>query len=259
MTVTYSVLVATAGSRGLPIHHIDEINAYTLLMFDGPLRLECRVMKSSRDAADFEANHKQAVQVSPKTEVVSQLEKDDKTLTPWFAYALTDASGYAEARIPIPAPMRYIAYGDAEFETRHAFDRIVGLYVRDDDRLIAWQVALSIDPEATEPVADAVIQGMGEIPGVGTFPEYPILDGFMDSEMTTGPELYAGGPPQWGRGMSMTFSVGAGLTEVGPVGGYGQVPGSFWFVVQVQKGEKCPVDERAGVAIAISIDGAKPK
>ena len=192
---------------------------------------------------------------SPAQEVTTQFEKNDRTLQCVFAYGLTDANGAVEARFPIPAAGRFLAYGDAEFEVRHFFDRITGILVRDDDRLIAWQAALAGDPGATEPLPDAVIQSLTaeQLGGVGPFPHYPILGGFEDQDLTPGPALYENGPPQWGPGMTMTFQYGG--TEVGPVGGYAFVDGNFYFVITAQKGERCPANERAGIALQVSIDG----
>lgn len=191
------------------------------------------------------------------SEVVTQMEKNDKTLQSCFAFGITDASGRAEVRYPIPAAGRFLAYGDAEFEVRHFFDRIVGIHIRDDDRLIAWGVAMAMDPEATAPLDDAVIQSLTaeQMGGVGPFPRYPILGGYEDQELEPGPAIFEGGPPAWGPGMSMSYKYG--MTEVGPVGGYAYVDGLFYFVITCQKGERCPEAERGGIGVQISIDGAK--
>lgn len=191
------------------------------------------------------------------TEVTTQLEKDDKDLKVAGCFALTDTNGVADAKLPIPSDGRWIAYGDAEFETRHFFDRVIDLFVSDDDRAIAWMIALQIDPQATEPVSDETVRAMGDqVPG-GPFPDYPRLDDFIDDELPAADPVFEGGPPAWFPGMTMTFKYEG--TEIGPVGGYAFIPGNFYLHIKAKKGERCPVEERAGVGLAVSIDGAKSK
>lgn len=253
INLTWGQLKVRIDNKG-KIRYNDRDSLYLIYYTDYADTFQCSILKDGgADQIEFEADYKDFANSPQPNDVATQMEKNDKTLKTAFAYGITDENGIVEAKYPIPADGRYLAYGDAEFEVRHFFDRIIGIYLRDDDQLIAWMVALMMDPGATEPVADAVVQSLEGLPG-GPFPRYPILGSYEDNEINDGPPLYAGGPPKWGAGMSMTFMYGN--TEVGPVGGYAFVEGDFYFVIRAKKGERC-LGSKAGIAFAVSIDGAK--
>lgn len=191
-------------------------------------------------------------------EVVTQLEKDDKGLRTFCAFQTTDEAGEAEFCIPIPQPKRFIAYGDSEFEVRHFGDYVKHIEVTDLDRLIAWQVALAMDPEATEPVADAVIQAMtAEQLGNGPFPQYPSLGAYEERSFPNPMPANAKGDIR--AGMAMTFQYGITASE--PVGGYGELPGGMYFRIVAQKASDAPTLQgqtgKAGYRCQLSIDWAE--
>ena len=203
--------------------------------------------------------------VQPTQEVTTQLEKDDKGLRTWCAFATTNESGLAEICVPIPPPHRYIAYGDAEFETRHIGDHVSQIRVVDHNRLIAWGVALALDPEASEPVSDAFIQAMpsNQLPTGYALPHYPMVGAYEELKF---PAEIFGNPPADPHvkgvvkpGMAMTLNYG--LTESTPVGGYGKLPGGMYFVISAQKSADAPaLDGHTGLAgykLQVSIDWAE--
>lgn len=184
---------------------------------------------------------------TPK-DVVTQMEKNDKTLRCICAFATTDSTGAAKIAIPVPQPGRWIAYGDAEFETRTFGDYVSKIEIQDRDRLIAWQVALEQDPNATQPASDQTIIDLGNsIPG-GPFLLYPILGHYDEKAFPSPMPDSALGDIK--GGMAMTFQYGD--TEVQPVAGYGFLPGSFYLYIEIQK-----VVAEANHKVQISIDWAE--
>lgn len=251
MRVSWSDFKANVADQGFKVRYVKTGDVYRLNAFDpgGIKCMECKLQVGSAECDDFETNFKNLWSVPHTSDVTTRMEKDDKTLTTVYAFGVTDATGRAEAKFPIPTAGRYLAYGDAEFETRHFFDRIVSICVRDDDRLIAMGVALQMNPEATEPADDATTAAATGIA------DYPVLGDYCDKAVPTGDFIFSGGPPGYGPGMVLTFKYGT--TEVSPVGGYAFVDGTFWFVVVAQKGERCPPGELEGIGFSISVDGAQ--
>lgn len=250
MILDYARFKSFVIARKLSVQYEDLDTAYDLTAIDGPIIRQCVLQKDGgADHLDFDATLKPTGNAAATTDVTTRMEKDDKTLTTVYAYGVTDVNGRVEARFPIPAAGRFLAYGDAEFEVRHFFDRIISICVRDDDRLIAWDIALQLDPEAIAPLSDEDTATMAGIP------TYPVLGEYGDAAVPLGAPIFTGGPPAYGPGMSMTLAYG--ITEVSPVGGYAFVPGNFWFVVIAQKGERCPVESRANIGFSISVDGAE--
>lgn len=197
---------------------------------------------------------------NPINDVATVLERDDKGLRTFCGFATTNEAGEAEFCIPIPQPQRFIAYGDMEFDSRHMGDYIKKIRIEDLARLIAWGVALAIDPNATEPVSDATIQAMPaeQLPGGKALPNYPLLGAYEELKF---PDLQAD-PFVKGTfypGMAMTYQFGP--TEATPIGGYGELPGGMYFIVVAQKSATAPTIQGqtglAGYVCQMSIDWAE--
>jgi hypothetical protein len=150
------------------------------------------------------------------------------------------------AVLKIPTNGRKIAYGDAEFEIRHMGDYVSKIEVADLERALAWQLALLSDPQATAPIPDEVMRTL-EIPGYGSFPLYPVLD-WYDERHLPASELNEGTIK---GGIAMTFRYGS--TEMQPVGGYGNLPGGMYLVLEAQKAVA-----EAGHICQFSIDWGEP-
>ena len=240
LTVGWETIKSFVAERGTSIQWVDlQDDGYHLVVIDGPFALDCRLPKDQ--ATEFEASYKDAGNKTIKTRVTTDLEVDDKTLKTFCGFATTDANGVARVAVRIPAGGRFVAYGDAEFENREFGDRVSKIEITDKDRLIAMQVALALDPNATEPVSDETVAAMGE------FPQYPVL-GFYDERSIeptaqTEGEIYGG--------MCMTFKYGQ--TEAQPVAGYAYVPEGMYFVIECRKAT--PV---AGQRLQVSVDWASP-
>jgi hypothetical protein len=137
----------------------------------------------------------------------------------------------------IPANGRKVAFGDAEFEHRAMGDYVRTINVEDLDRILAWGVAFSLDSSATEPMSDEAMRQI-TIAGYGNFPLYPILDYYIERDLVSS-DLNEGTVH---GGIAMTYQFGA--TEMQPIGGYGNLPGDMYMVLECQKatataGEKC--------------------
>lgn len=209
--------------------------------------IDCSIQKDAgADQVDFETNYKGAANTSVGNEVTTQMEKNDKDLRMVCGWTTTDANGEAEFAWQIPAKGRYVAYGDLEFETRHIRDSVVTLEVTDLDRLIAWQIALQMDPNATEPVPDSVVQANG-------FPDYPVVGHYDERELPGTPSANTKGNPS--GGMSMIFQYG--ITEAQPVAGYGFIPEGMYLRVIAKKDPNAT--PQAGVVCTMSIDWAEPR
>lgn len=231
----------------LQIKYIELSDRYLVFGIDDPIVVQCSIQKetpASYDQTDFETNYKPSLITPIMRNVVTSHERDDKMLRTLCGFADTDVNGVAEICIPVPQPGRWIAYGDCEFDVRHFGDRVTTMEVADLDRLVAWQIALAIDPGATEPVADAVVQASG-------YPDYPIL-GYYDERSLPDP-LPANAKGTLYPGMAMTFQYG--ITEAQPVAGYAFIPGGMYFRLKAKKASP----NTTGFKCYVSIDWAEPK
>lgn len=204
----------------------------------------CQIPKDSgADQTEFETSYKNNANKTVVNEVTTQYEKNDKTLRCICAFAETDASGLVEFCLPIPQPSRWIAYGDIEFEEREFGDYVKSIQLEDADRLLALQIAQSIDPNATEPVDDATAAA-----ALG-LPLYPVLGHYDEKEMPDPLPANAKGVVRGGIAMTMNF----GITEAQPIGGYGYLPGGMYLCISAQKASAV-----AGKKCQVSIDWAEP-
>ena len=201
----------------------------------------CQIPKDDgADQTDFEDNFKSNGNKPVINEVTTQYEKNDKTLRCFRAITETDADGLAEFCIKVPEPSRWIAYGDIEFEEREFGDYISLIEIIDHERLIAWQIALAIDPDATEPVSDATVLANG-------YPLYPVIGHYDERNLET--TDFTKGSATGGIGMTFQY----GITEAEPIGGYGYLPAGMYLRIIGKKktavsGKKCQ----------LSIDWAEP-
>jgi hypothetical protein len=266
--LSWTEFKASVEEQKLYVRFISLPDVYRVYGIDGQFSVECSIIRSesNADLDDFEANYKSLWSKPIKQEVQTQSEVDNKALKTVQVMGVTDADGRCELRLPMPIEGRWFAYGDAEFKTRHFWDRVERIYLEDTPRDIAWAMALGMDPGATEPLPDeAVIAAGADAPG-GPYPEYPSVGEYHDTGISVGSEIYAGGPPSHCPGMAMTYQYGT--TEATPVGGYAWVPGKIvpgmpgtdptTFVIVMFKGEDCETG-REGQWCKASIDMAKNK
>lgn len=237
MQADWSIFKAFASDRGLSIQWVDLGDSYLLGAFAEPFHLECSVIKESDDCIDFETNFKALGNRKPTAEVVTQYEKNDKTLKLCRASGEVNEGGNVTLYFKVPGQFgsedgRYVAggYGIAEDYDK---DDYVIVRVEDKDRIIAWLVAQSIDPEATEPVSDEMIQQMGPIPGFGeAFTAYPMIRSYTDEEADDANKGWYFWPLAQGNNLPAVGEI-----EVNPIGGYGFIPAGFYVKLIYQRPE----------------------
>lgn len=229
---------------GLSFKEIDEQGHYFIYIPESQIVWLCKIYKDSGvDQTEYESSYQSNKDGVLKSNVVTASELNDKTLRTFCVFSDTNASGEAEMSVKVPNSGRYIAYGDIEFEQRHFGDHVRDIEILDYDRLIAWQIALSIDPGATSPVDDTVVQANG-------YPLYPIIAHYDEKEISGMSNANTVGTVK--SGMAMTFQFG--VTDAQPVGGYGYIPGNFYLRIVAKKADGCG----SGFKCQMSIDWAEP-
>jgi len=254
MLVSWTTLKSFATDRNIAsLQYVQANGKYVITAIDSSFQVTCNIPISTppgADQSDFEENYLPNANQTPKIEVVTQYELNNKTLRCLCAFNTTNSNGTAIFAIPIPGEGRWVAYGDAEFEVRHMGDYVSKVEVRDLDREIAWGLALAQDPNAQAPLDDSVVISLGDqVPG-GPFPLYPIVNHYDEKELPNPLPENAIGDIK--GGMSMTFQYGN--TEVQPVGGYGFIPGGLYLYIEVQKAAG---HTAAGQMCAVSVDLAE--
>ena len=94
MNVNWTTIKQFIDSRNISIQWVELEQDYKLIASDDYFKLECSLDKNPTDntyLTDFETNYKGNGNKVYKTEVVTQLEKDDKTLKIAKAYDDVDA------------------------------------------------------------------------------------------------------------------------------------------------------------------------
>lgn len=173
----------------------------------------------------------------PPAEVVTQYEKNDKTLKLARAKGTTDETGKVELYFKVPGTFgsgdgRFVVGGYGIAETYNEDDYVI-VRVEDKDRIIAMMIAQSMDPTATEPVSDATVQAIGVIPGIGeAFPAYPMIRSYTDEEVAEDNKGWYFWPMARGNA-----EPPAGEVEVNPIGGYGFIPSGFYIKLIYQRPE----------------------
>ena len=165
--------------------------------------------------------------------VTTQFELNNKDLKLARACAEVDpATGQATISMRVPgtfgsADGRYIEGGYATTEDYNKDDYAL-VWISDDDRNIAMMVALAMNPAATAPVADAIIQGMGVIAAIGmALPNYPIIKTYYDDETPSENSGWYFWPVAQGNNLSAV-----GETEVESIAGYAFCPSGFYLKIQ---------------------------
>jgi hypothetical protein len=211
---------------------------------DDPVVVHCAIPNSGSEFDEFDTTYRSVWNLNLSRNVITAAEVDNKNLRTMAGFADTDSNGEAEIVIPIPSNGRWLAYGDAEFDTRHMGDYVKTIEVEDIDRLLAWQLALMANPSATSPLSDAAVQAATE------YDLYPIMGHFDERDIDQGNTNIVG---TLVGGMTMTFQYG--ITEAQPVGGYAFLPGGMYFRIVGKKAS----GHTTGFKFAVSLDWAEPK
>lgn len=217
---------------------LDINNHYYISAFDGSFNIGCILPKTdpaSEEQLEFETGYKSNGNKTPKSEVVTQYEKDDKTLKLCRAVGYVGEDGSASIYIKVPGQFgsgqgRYVVGGygiSADYDP----DDYCSVFVEDKDRIIAWMIAQSQNPNASAPVSDATVIAIGEIPGIGiAFPSYPLIRSYTDNDCPTENQGWYFWPLATG-----TNTPPVGEIEVNPIGGYGFLPSGFYLKLVYQR------------------------
>lgn len=184
--------------RALAVQYARVGDNYYLKAIDGQFELDCLLTADSgnSDTADFEANYKPSGNQSPKTEVVTQFEKRDKTLKICSGTGAVGIDGIATVLIKVPGTHgsgdgRWISSGMAFFDVHHPDDKVNSVRFTDEDNILGYGAGFVVG-SYTDDDADSANQGW-HIP-----------------------------PPGW--------------VEAEAIGGYGFAPSGFYIKVVGTKG-----------------------
>lgn len=167
----------------------------------------------------------------PTNIVTTQFELNNKDLKLARGTATVDETQKAIVSIKVPGTFgetdgRYVAGGYAITEDYQKNDYAT-VRVEDTDRLIAWAVAQSQNPDASEPVSDEIIKGMGIIPFIGeSLTNYPIVKSYTDDDLSPINQGWYFWPLAQGNGLPPV-----GECEIEPIGGYGFLPSGLYLVI----------------------------
>lgn len=190
-------------ARNLSIQWVTYRNNYYLKAIDGLFEIECSIptdRDACQDTVDFEDNYKSNGNRTPKQEITTQFEKNDKALKCVSSKATIDETGWATILIKIPGTFagldpssagRVISGGQGWFDEKHIDDRLVELEVVDIDNVL----------------------------GLGT---NITLKNYCDDEAEDN------------EGWYVPFHNG--IVEITPIGGYGFIASGLYLRIKAKKG-----------------------
>ena len=231
MQVVWSIFKQFLQEKSTYPQYVDLGRSYWMKAFNGSFELDCSIDKDTDDCVDFETNFKASSNQQIKSEVITQYEKDDKTLKLSRGYSAVDGNGQAICYVKVPGAFgvgvgRYLMGGYGISADYHP-DDFVTCFVEDKDRNIAMMVALAMNPAATSPVSDATIQAMGILPGINkAFPNYPLVQSYTDDEQIIDNQGWYFWPLATGNGLAPVGEV-----EINPIGGYGYAPSGLYLKI----------------------------
>ena len=192
---------------------------------------------TAHDGTPLPSNTPQPVSIQNIPVVTTQYELNDKDLKLARAMATVDAETHsALISFKVPGTFgsdgRYIMGGYATTEDYDKDDYAL-VWAGDDDRNIAWAVALAMDPSATAPVSDDTIKGMGVIQGFGlAMPNYPLVKAYYDDEADAGNQGWYFWPVAQGNDLPPV-----GETEVEAIAGFAFIPSGLYLKIQYVRPE----------------------
>jgi hypothetical protein len=231
--VRWAEFKAFANSRQLRIQYRETDTFYHLKVSDNWFGFECNLHKQDDavDVADFEANHKDNANAPLLSEVTTQFEKNDKTTKLCKAKAQINAqTKTATILVKVPGVPgsgdgRFISGGFAIADD-YDKDDYATARIKDEDRMLAWQVALAQDPNAIEPLSDAAMQAVGTLPEIGDISKYPYIRSYTEEDLDPENEGWFFWPLAQGNNLPPV-----GETEVEALGGYGFLPSGFYLEI----------------------------
>jgi hypothetical protein len=207
MKVSWTKLKSFIDDRALSVQFVEFDNSYWLKGIDGGFELECDLLKSPTDTTDlddFETNYKPLGNQSPKQQVTTQYELNDKDLhIACMSGDVDTGTGIAISQIVIPGTPgstdgRWVAGGEAFFDHADVKDRVIAIDVVDVDNLLGL--------------------------GAGT-----VVKTYHDEEVA---EENRG----WYIGVDQFDATGnAGIIEIEPMGYYGFIPAGLYLRITAKK------------------------
>ena len=185
--------------------------------------------KSPSDTTDldeFEASYKAKSTKGLSSVVQTKFESTDLTMKMARVKAnIVSGTARIEFQIPgIPGVGERSIAGGYGFLDTYDPDDFMTARVEDLDRMIAWGVALAIDPGATEPVNDAFVQAMGQ------YPAYPVVGSYTDDDAPIESQGWYFWPCAMGNNLPPVGEI-----EVEPLGFYGSVTSGLYLVFEVTR------------------------
>jgi len=225
MQLGWAAFKSIVDQRSLSIQCVEYNDNYWLKGIDGAFEIDCFISTnpSDPDTADFIANYQAHANQSPKGQVITQYELNDKDLK--LARMKSTISnvagiGYCEMSILSPGTFgaenegRYIAGGYALSDTYDA-DDYVTIFVEDTDRLIA---------AAYGGQTDAWMQANTE------YVNYPKIKSYTDDELSAGNEGWYFWPLAQGNSLPPV-----GECEIDPIGYYAFLPAGLYLKITVNR------------------------
>ena len=238
----WSDIKAFVVARNLCIQYVIANNTYYLFASDGPMEVTAQIPmdgSDSTDQTDFETNYMPTANkplLPSLTTVTTQFEFNNKDLKIACTSAELPNDGAttsAIASIKCPGTFgtglgRYIAGGYGITEDYNKDDRAL-LYVNDDDRCVAWALALASNPSATAPLSDATVIALGTLPAPfnQAFPLYPVIKTYYDDQAPSDNQGWYFWAEAQGDGLPPI-----GETELEPIAGYAFLPSGFYLKIK---------------------------
>lgn len=224
----------TIDNRNLSIQWLDANGNYYLKGYDGNFGIECILNKTinTDEVQDFETNYKSLGNQSPKTQVITQFELNNKDLKVACGQASVDAiTKTATVYIKTPGTFgganegRYVAGGEAYVEDFEWGD-LGKVWIEDKDRLLAvvYGEQLGLGRSATD----------GEMQASSPYTNYPIVKSYTDDELS------ASNQDGWffkPLALGSTL-VPCGFIKIEPIGGYGFIPAGMYLKVELNRPTK---------------------
>ncbi len=231
--VNWSFFKGLISSTSAEWLYVEEPNgAYSTYISNQGLVLKCFLVANSAEHSEFLSDYKSLGNVSVPREVTTQFEKNDKTTKLAKAKAEVDPNTKtATVLVKVPGEAgssegRWISGGFAISEDYDKNDYVT-VRIKDEDRMLAWQVALSQDPNAVAPLSDQDMATIGTLPGIGDISKYPYIRSYTEEEMEPENEGWFFWPLAMGNNLPP-----AGETEVEALGGYGFIPSGFYLEIK---------------------------
>lgn len=210
-------------TKSLSIQFVESNNVYAMWATD-IVTHECLINKSSPasdDQTDFETNYKSAGNKAVRTEVVTQLEKEDKSLT--LASDMQSFVGnVCTLSIQVPGNVgdigRYIAGGYGFTDVYCFGDRVSKVQLVDKNYVYAG-IAYPATP------AEAGIPGTAGLSWQQVMPDGVILGSYHDEDV---PAVQQG----W---RLWADDGGQGGVDIDPLGGFGKLYAQAYLVIRMEK------------------------